>query len=38
MAAWKEALQEPNAVGWIALIILVIVIGAGALYFGGGHD
>jgi hypothetical protein len=35
---WKKALQEPNAIGWIGLIILVIAIGAGALYFGGGHD
>jgi hypothetical protein len=38
MPAWKKVLQEPNAIGWIALIILVIVIGAGTLYFGGGHD
>jgi hypothetical protein len=38
MPAWKMVLPEPNAIGWIALIILVIVIGAGALYFGGGHD
>jgi hypothetical protein len=37
MPAWKKALQEPNAIGWIGLIILVIVIGAGTLYFGGGH-
>jgi hypothetical protein len=35
--AWKKVLQEPNAIGWIGLIILVIAIGAGTLYFGGGH-
>jgi hypothetical protein len=38
MPAWKKALQEPNAIGWIGLMILVIVIGFGTLYFGGGHD
>ncbi len=32
---WKQALQEPNAVGWIGLIIVVIAIGFGAIYFGG---
>jgi hypothetical protein len=32
--AWKEALKEPNAIGWIGLIVLVVVIGFGALYFG----
>ncbi len=36
---WKKALQEPNAIGWIGLIILVIAIGFGTLYFGGsGHE
>ena len=38
MPVWKKALQEPNAIGWIGLIILVIAIGFGTLYFGGGHD
>lgn len=38
MPAWKRVLQEPNAIGWIGLIILVIIIGAGTVYFGGGHD
>jgi hypothetical protein len=38
MPAWKKALQEPNAIGWIALIILVVVIGAVTLYFDSGHD
>ncbi len=33
--AWKKALQEPNAIGWIGLFILVIAIGIGTLYFGG---
>ena len=35
MPAWKKALQEPNAIGWIGLFILVIAIGIGTLYFGG---
>jgi len=34
-SAWKQALQEPNAIGWIGLIIVVIAIGFGAIYFGG---
>jgi len=34
--AWKKALQEPNAIGWIGLFILVVAIGIGTLYFGGG--
>lgn len=34
---WKKALQEPNAIGWIGLFILVIIIGFGALYLGGNH-
>ena len=33
-SAWKEALREPNAIGWISLIIVVIAIGVGAVYFG----
>jgi hypothetical protein len=32
---WKKALQEPNSIAWIGLFILVVVIGIGALYFGG---
>jgi hypothetical protein len=32
--AWKTALREPNAIGWIAFFILVVGIGAGTLYFG----
>ena len=32
--AWKAALREPNAIGWIAFFILVVGIGAGTLYFG----
>jgi hypothetical protein len=30
---WKKALQEPNALAWIGLFVLVVVIGAGTLYF-----
>ena len=33
---WKRALQEPNAIAWVMLIILVIAIGVGTLYFGVG--
>ena len=32
--AWKDALKEPNAIGWISLIIVVVAIGFGAVYFG----
>jgi hypothetical protein len=32
---WKSVLREPHALGWIGLIVLVILIGFGALYFGG---
>jgi hypothetical protein len=34
-SAWKEALREPNAWAWIAVLILVLAIGAGTLVFGG---
>jgi hypothetical protein len=34
---WRQALQEPNAIGWIGLIIVVIAIGFGAVYFNGGN-
>lgn len=30
---WKRALSEPNAVGWIAFLILVLGIGVGTLIF-----
>jgi hypothetical protein len=33
---WKELLSEPNALGWIGLIVLVTAIGFGALFFHGG--
>lgn len=32
---WKAALREANAVGWLALFALVIVVAASAVYFGG---
>jgi hypothetical protein len=32
---WKKALREPNALAWIGLFILVVVIGVGSLYFSG---
>jgi hypothetical protein len=33
--AWKKALREPNAIGWIAFFFVVAAIGFGSLYFGG---
>jgi len=35
---WRTALSEPNAIGWIGFFLLVIAIGFGALYFGGGNS
>ena len=32
--AWKEALREPNAWAWIAVLVLVLSIGAGMVLFG----
>lgn len=31
---WKRFLEEPNALGWLAFLVLVIAIGIAALYFG----
>ena len=31
---WKTLLEEPNALGWLLFLVLVIAIGAGALYLG----
>jgi hypothetical protein len=33
--AWKKALREPNAIGWIAFFFLAVAIGVGSIYFGG---
>lgn len=33
---WKKALSEPNAIGWIAFLILVAGIGVGAMIFDRG--
>jgi hypothetical protein len=30
---WKKALQEPNAIGWLAFLILVLAIGVGVILF-----
>lgn len=35
LPAWKRALQEPNALGWIGLFLLVIAIGTVTLWHGG---
>jgi hypothetical protein len=32
---WRGAFREPNAIGWIAFLILMIGIGVGTIYFGG---
>lgn len=37
-SAWKRLLAEPNAVGWIAFLVLVIAIGAGVLYYSPGEE
>ena len=34
LSSWKRLLEEPNAVGWLVFLVLIIAIGAGALYFG----
>jgi len=34
-SAWKDALREPNAWAWIAILIVVLAIGVGTLVFGG---
>jgi len=31
---WRKTMQEPHAIGWIGLIVVVLVIGVGALIFG----
>lgn len=35
-AAWKQAMRESNALAWIAVLILILAIGAGVAIFGGG--
>jgi hypothetical protein len=37
-STWRELLQEPNAIGWIAFLILVISIGVGSLIFDRGSS
>jgi hypothetical protein len=32
---WRKALQEPNAMGWVGLIVVAVLIGLGTLYYGG---
>jgi hypothetical protein len=34
MPAWKAALREPNAAGWIAFFFVVLAIGVGILWLG----
>jgi hypothetical protein len=38
MSAWKKVLEEPNAAGWIAFLVLMLVIGLVILYFGAGDE
>jgi len=33
---WRRVLEEPNALGWIGFLVLVVAIGIGALYWGPG--
>jgi len=32
---WKNILNEANALGWIAFLVLVIAIGVATILFGG---
>jgi hypothetical protein len=32
-SAWKNALRESNALGWIALMVLVLGVAFGTIYF-----
>ena len=34
-AEWKNILNEANALGWIAFLVLVIAIGVATILFGG---
>ena len=36
--AWKKAMREPNAIGWIAFLILMAGIGVGAILFDRGDE
>ena len=38
MSAWKKALEEPNAAGWIAFLMLMFLFGFLALYFDAGDE
>ncbi len=42
MPEWKKALseplREPNAAGWVAFMVLVLVIGVVSLYRGAKHE
>ena len=31
---WMKVFREPNALGWIAFLVLVIAIGVGTILFG----
>jgi hypothetical protein len=35
---WKKVLREPNALIWIAFLLLVVGIGVGTVVFGGPHE
>jgi hypothetical protein len=35
---WKKALREPNALVWIAFLLLMVGIGVGTMVFGGPHE
>jgi hypothetical protein len=35
--AWKKALQETNAIGWIGFVILIVAIAVGSILWGPEH-
>ncbi len=35
-AGWRESLRDPNTIGWIAFLILVVSFGVGMVVFDNG--
>ncbi len=33
---WKKLMREPNALGWLAFLVLMVAIGVGAIFFDNG--
>jgi hypothetical protein len=38
MPEWKRILREPNALVWIAFLLLAVGIGVGTMVFGGPRE